>query len=79
MTDRVNLKVDSTTRSRLSDVKRDGETWDGLLLRAAEALEGGDTGPVCSECGDAVQTWTTIDGAVVCLDCADIDREDALP
>jgi len=79
MSDRVNIKADETTRDRLSSLKRNGETWDGLLLRAADALEeqerrGGQSGvPVCASCGDLATTWTLIDGAVHCEDCADVD------
>lgn len=31
--DRKNLKIDEETFQQLSDAKRDGETWDGFLLR----------------------------------------------
>jgi hypothetical protein len=77
--DRVNIKTDETTRDRLRSVKRNGETWDGLLLRAAEALEehdrrgGQQTAPVCAECGEATSTWTIIDGSAFCEDCADVE------
>ena len=79
MSDRVNIKTDETTRDRLQALKRDGETWDGLLLRMAEALEdlerqGGQSGvPVCASCGDLATTWTLIDGEVRCEDCADVE------
>jgi len=33
---RVNIKTDETTRERLRSLKRDSETWDGLLNRLAE-------------------------------------------
>jgi len=39
MTERVNIKVDKATRKRLKELKRENGTWDGLLLRAADALE----------------------------------------
>lgn len=79
MSNRVNIKTDEETRDRLLALKRDGETWDGLLLRAAEALEerqrkGGQSGaPVCAGCGEMAMAWTLIDGAVHCEDCADVD------
>jgi hypothetical protein len=82
MSERVNIKTDESTRHRLRELKRDGETWDGLLLRMAEAVEeqgrkGGQSGvPVCSNCGDLTTTWTLIDGAVRCEDCADIEFPD---
>jgi hypothetical protein len=37
---RSNLKCSPETVEQLADHKRDGETWDGLLRRAAGALEG---------------------------------------
>ena len=76
---RVNIKADEATRAQLQALKRDGETWDGLLRRAAEALEereqkGGQSGtPVCASCGKVVAIWTLVDGAVRCEDCADIE------
>lgn len=79
MSERVNIKADESTRDRLRELKRDGETWDGLLLRMAEATEelerkGGQSGaPVCSKCGSLASTWTLIDGAVHCEECADVD------
>lgn len=82
MSDRVNIKADETTRDRLRALKRDGETWDGLLLRMAEAVEdqerkGGQSGiPVCAGCGDLATTWTLVGGAVNCEDCADVEFPD---
>jgi len=82
MSERVNIKADETTRDRLRALKRDGETWDGLLLRAADVLEdqerkGGQSGvPVCSSCGSLAATWTLINGAVHCEDCADVKFPD---
>jgi len=76
---RVNIKADEMTRDRLRGLKRNGETWDGLLLRAADALEeqerrgGQQTAPNCAECGDATSTWTVIDGSAVCEGCAGVD------
>lgn len=84
MSDRVNIKADVATRDRLKALKREGETWDGLLLRIAEAVEererrGGQSGaPICASCGSLASTWTLIDGAVHCEDCADAEfPEDA--
>jgi broad specificity phosphatase PhoE len=82
MSERVNIKTDETTRDRLQELKRDGETWDGLLNRAADALEdlerqGGQAGvPVCASCGTLATAWTLIDGAVHCEDCADVEFPD---
>jgi hypothetical protein len=82
MTGRVNIKTNETTRDRLRELKQDGETWDGLLLRAADALEdlerqGGQSGvPVCASCGTLATTWTLIDGAVHCEGCADVEFPD---
>jgi len=79
---RKTVKLKSGTKDRLGELKRDGETWDGLLLRMAEATEelerkGGQSGvPVCSKCGSLATTWTLIDGAVHCEDCADVDFPD---
>ena len=76
---RKNIKIDEATRDRLQTLKREGETWGGLLLRAAEAIEdqerkGGQSGtPVCASCGSLASTWTLIDGAVHCEDCADVE------
>jgi hypothetical protein len=76
---RVNIKADESTRERLRGLKRDGETWDGLLLRAADALEetekrGGQQGPpICTSCGEIATTWTLIDGNAHCEGCADVD------
>ena len=71
---RVNLKLDVSTRSRLGELKRDGETWDGVLTRAAEALEEPEDesarGPVCDECEEVAATWRLRGGTVVCTDCA---------
>lgn len=79
MSDRVNIKADEKTRDRLRANKREGETWDGLLIRAVEALEeqerrGGQEGvPICASCGAIATTWTLIDGSVHCEDCADVE------
>ena len=79
MTDRVNLKTDEAIRERLRSLKREGETWDGLLIRAAESLEarkrkdGQSAAPICASCGELASTWTIIDGAVQCGECAAVD------
>jgi len=78
---RANLKLGKGTKNLLDELKREGETWDGFFMRAAEALEeqerkGGQAGtPVCTNCGSLATTWTLINGAVVCEDCADFDFE----
>ena len=77
---RVNLKIDISTRSRLSELKRTGETWDGLLNRAADSLKGQTEGrssiPICSDCGDLAPTWTLRDGSIHCMDCAEVEFPD---
>lgn len=76
---RVNLKLDVSTRSRLGELKRDGETWDGVLTRAAEALEeqrdGRSQGPVCDECEEVAATWKLRGGTVLCIDCASAESQ----
>jgi len=58
-------------------LKRDGETWDGFLNRAADAVEAAaekkDTFPVCSSCGNRANEWTVEDGSLVCGLCADTE------
>jgi hypothetical protein len=39
MTERKTLKIKPKTKDRLNEHKREGETFDGLLLRAMDALE----------------------------------------
>jgi len=76
---RVNIKTDESIRDRLRSLKQNGETWDGLLLRAVDALEdlerkGGQSGPpTCTSCGATVTMWTVIDGEARCEDCADVE------
>jgi len=78
MTDRKTLKIHPETKARLDDLK-DGETTDGLLNRAFDALEeqrrrgNQQSAPICGTCGERVTTWTLIEGAVACEDCADIN------
>lgn len=40
---RINIKTATETRDRLREVKREGETWDGVLRRAADALDYDET------------------------------------
>ncbi len=73
---RKTLKVSEETKARLDELKRDGETWDGLLRRAADAVEADESGdqypntPRCTECGNKAQAWTVEDGMLVCGLCA---------
>jgi hypothetical protein len=74
--DRVNIKTGTETRERLRELKRDGETWGGLLIRAAKALEADQEddrypAPRCSDCGAKAHAWTVEDGMLVCGSCAD--------
>lgn len=75
--DRVNIKADPETRSRLRECKREGETWDGLLRRAADALEvdleGRYPAPRCTDCGVKANEWTVEDGQLLCPNCADTE------
>lgn len=77
MTDRVNIKADVETRERLSELKRGGETWDGVLLRAADALEaeeGRDQypgAPRCTDCTAVANEWTVEGGRLLCGGCAE--------
>jgi hypothetical protein len=77
MTDRVNIKADETARDRLRALKRDGETWDGLLLRAADAIEDDEDrdqwpgAPRCTDCGAIAHAWTVENGMLVCGSCAE--------
>lgn len=79
MSNRVNIKADESTRERLGGLKREGETWDGLLLRAADALEAEEDrdqkpgAPRCNDCGAIADVWTVEDGMLVCGVCADGD------
>jgi hypothetical protein len=80
MTARKTLKIQPETKKRLDELKRDGETVDGLLTRAADALEAddqddGNTLPRCSECTNRAQVWTVEDGDLVCGLCAESDIE----
>lgn len=75
MTDkRVNIKVDAETRDMLRDLKRQGETWDGLLRRVALDAESPELHE-CVECGAVLQTWAQTDEGPMCLDCAGVDRD----
>lgn len=81
MSDRVNIKADTDTREQLQELKRDGETWDGLLLRAADALEAEEDrdqypgAPRCTDCSAIAHVWTVEDGMLVCGACASKDIE----
>lgn len=82
MSDRKNLKVNPTTKDRFDALKKVGETTDGLLHRAFDALEaGGDDqypgAPRCTECRSVAHAWTVEGGNLVCGGCADgeIDLE----
>lgn len=39
MSDRTSIGVRQTTKERLNALKEDGETWDGVVTRAIDALE----------------------------------------
>jgi hypothetical protein len=58
---------------------REGETWDGLLLRAAQALEADESddqrpgAPRCTECYATADVWTVKDGALVCGACGELE------
>jgi len=75
-TNRVNIKTQETIRDRLRDLKREGETWDGVLIRAAKGLEAAETddrypAPRCTDCRAKAHIWTVEDGMLVCGVCAD--------
>lgn len=74
MDDRKNLKIDHDTFERLSDAKRDGETWDGFFNRVVDTIESDqetdDHVPVCTGCGNRATEWTVEDGNLVCTLCA---------
>lgn len=82
MSQRVNIKADESTRDRLRQLKRHGETWDGLLLRAADALEAEEDreqhsgAPRCTECGAIAHGWTIQDGCLICGSCTDWGEDD---
>jgi len=81
MSGRKTIKSQPETKERLDELKRDGETVDGLLNRAFDALEAADgkgdgyTLPRCTECTNKAQIWTVEDGDLVCGLCADSDIE----
>lgn len=81
MTNRVNIKTNEETRERLQDVKRDGETWDGLLKRAADAIKRDERreqypgAPRCTECHAISHVWTVEGGMLVCGECVDVEIE----
>lgn len=77
MTDRKNLKVSPDTKARLDELKRDGETTDGLLNRAFDALDADENrdqqpgAPRCTDCGAIAHAWTVEGGQLVCGNCAE--------
>lgn len=78
---RVNIKADEETRDRLRELKRHGETWDGLLARAADAVERDEDrkqrpgAPRCTDCNAIADIWTVENGELVCGVCAEGDIE----
>ena len=78
---RKNIKVQPDTKDRLKDLKRDGETQDGLLNRAFDALEADEDrdqwpgAPRCTDCGSIAHAWTVENGMLVCGVCAEGDIE----
>lgn len=78
---RKTLKVSPETKATLDELKRDGETTDGLLTRAFDALEtddqagDGHTRPRCTDCGSKADVWTVEAGDLVCGLCAESDIE----
>jgi len=81
MSERKTLKVQPDTKTRLSELKRDGETWDGVLQRAADALAADEDrdqypgAPRCSDCGNIAHAWTIEGGELVCGLCAEGEIE----
>ena len=79
MTERKTLKVKEGTKARLDEHKRDGETTDGLLQRAFDALEADEAdeqypgAPRCTECHAVAHVWTVEGGQLVCDACAEDD------
>jgi len=85
---RRTVQFNDEVLARLKGHKREGESWNGLGHRAADLLDAEaeskpDTdspfGPRCTTCETLVQSWTIVDGNVLCLDCAGIDADAALP
>jgi hypothetical protein len=78
---RKTLKCNEETKERFDDLKRDGETTDGFLNRAMDALEADEAddqypgAPRCTNCGNKAHVWTVEDGMLVCGLCADGDIE----
>jgi len=79
MSDRKNLKVNPTTKERFDALKKSGETVDGLLHRAFDALEAQEESeqypdvPRCTDCGWVAHAWTVEDGMLLCGSCADAE------
>lgn len=77
---RKTLKPSEETKDRLDSLKRGGETVDGILNRAFDALEADEsdqngTVPRCTDCQCQAEVWTVEDGQLVCGVCADSDVE----
>lgn len=75
---RKTLKTSEETKSRLDKLKRGGETVDGILNRAFDALEADESDqdgsvPRCTDCQCEAEDWTVEDGQLVCGVCADAD------
>lgn len=79
MTERKTLKCSPETKARFDELKRDGETTDGLLNRAFDALEADADRdqwpgvPRCSDCGAIAHVWTVEGGQLLCPQCAEGD------
>jgi rubrerythrin len=77
MTERKTLKCSPDTKARFDMIKRDGETTDGLLNRAFDALEAEENRerapgvPRCSDCGSIADVWTVEEGDLLCPLCAE--------
>lgn len=78
---RKTIKCSEATKDRFDEHKRDGETTDGLLNRAFDALEADERrdkypgAPRCTDCKSIATVWTIEDGSLVCGVCADDDVE----
>lgn len=81
---RKTMKINAETKSRIADLKRDGETWDGLLMRAADALQTDeDTAtapgtPRCTDCKAKAHCWTVEEGQLVCGACASAPKDELM-
>lgn len=69
---RKTLKPTEETKKRMEEYKRDGESWDGFLNRAVDAIEEDDglpAGLYCSKCGEPTEIYTIVGGDLQCGDC----------